>query len=717
MLNQIPQDPKEKLDLINLAEKRFKQSTGHFRDIRDAWVRFYKIYRALKDAAEEDSDEPDTFLPYAYGIIENVVSKAIEPLFKLKPPCKPIPKKKGHQKAADNFATVARQYFSSPEYQVDYTESTKEEAIFGSAWEKDEYLQEYTEVRVWGYSLVKGAMAGIKSFLGKFIPLSGENGEFTHKARTEKTVKVPSRVGYRCEFPDIFDIHPEPGVKKVKEMHWILEEVRAVGLEDLRKQMYKDPETGKMVGCYDLTEIDKFLAEGEGKGHVLTPERKWAADGTDHGKMVRDLRESPEEEKDENETVNKLWIVNMHEPDRIVTIANGLWIIRVMKNHLQRPRLPFRLRRYSVDKAQFYGTGAIEPIEELLYELNDIHNLSMANWIRIINRMLFYDPDKIPFPDDFNPRAGGKIRVRSDVDPRSAIYDPEQQSDPSTSMLKMESNSRGLIEWTNGVSDLSPGVEGTKQSHETLGGLLEIQANFRNRFSTIQRLHLASYAEQMDSMEALFNQYQFDPMPFRQYSDDGSLAYLDLSLDDTDTEGMGFDYMMETDPSFGDDNLQRQFNVQLFDISLKYENWRAQLGGPEAEKLNLARLMRKIYNDFGWTDTSEILVSPNGVMEPGDEIEAMLSGMEVHPMPGENLIQHLVDHIITRNSPKWKEGLASGKIPPEAGMALDAHIAETHALIQQIAADPVKAAETKVAVAGRPQEGAAPAAPAGVASA
>ena len=691
MQNQIPTDPKEKAALVDMAHKRYTKSTEYFQPWHEKWVRYYKVYRAIQDEVE-DSDEPNTFLPYAFGIVENIVAKATEPLFAMKPPCKVRPKRNGDEEAADKFSSVATNYFSSSAYQLDKIASSKERIITGSSWELDDWANDYVEGKMWGKVKKRGMMESITSMLGKVIPLADSQG-YDYEAVEAVPRQIPLKIGYNTKFPSVFKVHPQPNVKKVEDMQWIVHEVSEASIADLQKKQYTDPATGMKMPVYDFTEL-LADAQNHAPGSIV-PTGKWGeTDYEEEAKQALSARDEKGEDSN-NDGVDRIWYVDVYERDRVYTVAQGKYVIRCVKDWLHKPRLPWRHQVYTIDPQFLPGIGAIEPIEDMVYELNDIHNLSMSNWIRIINRMLAYQSEAVPFPDDFKPRAGGKIRVRSDTDPRTAIMSIDQP-DVSGSMLNMESNSRGLIEWATSVSDLSPGSEGTKQTHKTATGLIEIQQNMNTRFVMVQRIELANYQAQMESMEEFFSQFQFDKVNYRQYRDDGSTALAEFSKDDIYTEGRGFDYIIEIDPSAGDDAVARAQLIGVFDIALKYENWRLSASDPEAKKIVLSNIMQKILMKFGWSDTSSTLVNPGGEIDPGQELEMMMQGLPVQVNPAEDLIGHLLEHIIQKQSPKLAQAGAAGKVNPQTSQMLDMHIAETMQAIQMIISDPVKAAQFKM---------------------
>ena len=374
-----------------------------------------------------------------------------------------------------------------------------------------------------------------------------------------------------------------------------------------------------------------------------------------------------------------------------MTIAQGKYVIRRLKNYLHRPRLPWRLRNYTWDPHFLYGMGAIAPIEDMIYELEDIHNMSMSNWFRMINKMVAYREGAVPYPDDLKPRPGGTVRVRGDVDPRQAIMALEH-SDPANSMLAMESNIKGLIEFATSVSDLSPGVQGTKQTHKTATGIIEIQQNLANRFALLLRQNLANAQKQMSSMEAFAEQYYFGKQMLRSYKEDGSSMLIQFSREDIDTEGYGFDHIITIDPAAGDDAIVRSQILAAFDLGLKYNEWASAKGGLEAEVVNLAPIMKKALQNLGWSDTSEVFGRSRGGMDPGIELELMAAGKRVEPNPGENVLGHLMEHMRQRASPELRAALEGGNVSPKVMGLLDEHIAQTMALAKGIMADPVAAA-------------------------
>lgn len=707
----LPESENERLELVNLVKRRYRMSSSFFKGKFEIWTRCYKIYRALADY-KDDSDEPNLFIPYAFGIVEDIVARMTEPIFQ-KLPIRPRPKRRWHEKQAKSFYNMCRSYFSSRRYQAEKTESVREKIITGNAWEIDEYANEYVKGRKWKMGVASQMINGFHSIVGKFIDLPS-------KVKYDRLAEVPhlypKRVGYQTRFPSVFRCLPEPRIKRVEDMHWFVYEEEEVALDDLKKQMYKHPETKQMLPVYDLTELETAIGAHEPGG--IKPqfdERNTYADQIGDILAGRSGEHSGTKEQD----MDKVHLLHCYEPTRIITIAQGRYVIRVIKDPFHYPRIPARLDIYTPDKENLYGLGALEPVEDLFYELNDIHRLSMRSWIRIIQGMLLYHEDAIPHMDDFKPGAGNKIRVSREVAPNIAQAIMEvQQGDPTSSMITQESNIKGLLERIISLADLSPGVEGTKQYHKTATGLLEIQTALAKRFAMMRRTQMGNYQDQMAFMYSLYDQFMFDKLPFTEYRDDSQTSTVDYTRDNIYTDGEGFDYMVEEDPSFGDNVVQRNQLMILLELAMKYETFRVNSKDPTMLKLDVAEFMRRVIEAFGWTYPGNVLKPPEGTLTPEAELEMIMAGISVRPNPKENLSNHLVDHLLQKISPRMVEGFQKGAISPEVMAALDAHIDETLMLLTQLLANPMAAAQAKMkgmfedaAVTGGPSEGMAPAPP------
>lgn len=689
-------------ELLDLNKRRYMRGSNNIQPWFQNAVRFWKIYRAMQDTLE-DTDEPNTFLPYAFGIVEKIVYKMSEPILKMMPPCRALPKRIGQDEQARKFEQIARNYYSGSAYQLGYISSCREEAIVGSAWEIDQWYQDYLPAKRWVKQKKQAPMPAIRSMAGKVLPLN--NAKYEYEEEVEVPYLFPQRIGYGIEFPSFFDIIPEdPGLKRLSDQHWIMHDIRSIAISDLQKQMITDPVTGQKRPVYDLKQL--LDEAGEHRPGGIFPQRAWQ--NYDYGKEARDVVNATQNNQNDQafNDVDRVWLLTIYEPDRIVSIAQGRYVVRDIRDPWQKPRLPFRLRTYTSDPQFLYGIGALQPIEDMIYELNDIHNLSMANWIRIINKMIVYNEGAIPYKDDFKPSALGRIRVKNNVDVRAAIMEVPH-TDPAPSMLTMESNSKGIIEQAISVADFSPGVQGTKQTHKTARGLIQIEQNLQTVFTILQRQQLANAQGQMDSMEMFLSQFQFDKAPYRIYRDDGTTALSEFSKEDIDTQGLGFDYVIEVDPSFGDDMIRANLLLSLFRQALEYEQWRKGAGMPDAKQMRIDYIMQAILPKFGFSDTSKIFSLPNNIKDPSQELELIARGIPVTVQPGEDMIGHLMQHMKDLANPALMDAIKAGKAQPKTLIWLQAHAEQTKAAIGTTLSDPLFAVQKQAQgiAAAMPKQG------------
>ena len=666
-LQHILADLAKKKELIDKANRRITISLDYYRPRFDTAIRAWKIYRAIVDAKDDD-DEPNTGPAYAFGVIEDSVAAISESTLNSRVPTPAKAKKEGQQKAAENFNAIAGTYFTSGQYQSEYPDSVRERAICGSSWEVDCWAWRYETRRRWAK-----------------VDRPMEQGG-TFKATEEVTEDVPVQVGYYTRFPPFFNVFPQPRISTVEKMGWLNEIEENVLLSTMKQTRYVDPATGQQMPFFDLTEVMRDFPDG--KIRPTESDQKAA----DHREMLREIVEgistSSSEQQDDEAAMHLNWC---HEGDRLWCVGNGSYLLAYAENIYHRPGIPYRIKKWTGQKGALMGIGMIEPVENLLYEQDDIHKLSMRNWYRIINRMIAYNPERVPYADnDFKPRAMGRIRVTGSLgESVASAIQPIDMPDVTNSMLTQESNNKGLIERALGLPDFSRGVEGTKQSHDTLGGLQMIQTVMAKRVASVRRQELASFQKQMWRMEGLYSQFLLEKQPFTVYGPDGSTALAEFDLWDIATEGAGFDFIIEYDPSFGDDALARNQLMVLLDQTFKYNAHVLQFFPPGEKPLAQPdEVMRRLLGRFGFNDTSGLLARPNGVVPPDAEMRLMLQGQPVMVNPSENMIEHYAEHVKNFNDPQLREALQRGAVPPDVLLRLKTHIEATAMAIQQARADP-----------------------------
>jgi hypothetical protein len=681
-------DKKEQEEIVKKFQSRYKDSYNYYQDKFDTFIRCYKIYKALADYTD-NPDEENIFIPYAYGLIEDIIARTTDPLLD-KLPIIARAKRKEFQSNADNFFNLFSTYWTSPEHIEQLIKSEREKVIVGSAWEKDEWANDWVDGYEWVETTAVKIVGSAVNFLNKIIKT---NIEVPFKKYVEQKKKYPKRVGYVTTFPSIFTIFPEPRVTNVEDMKYVIQIEDNVPIKDLQKAMYVDSD-GNFQPMYNL---DELLKDFNNKIDDVKP--SFFETGTSYYDMFINVSNDQAEQRqtyDKDYNKGKVHLSHIYEPNRIITIANGKYVIKVIDEPFHIPKIPFRLKTYTQDNSSIYGIGAIEPIEHLLYELNDIHRLSMRSWIRIINGLVAYHKDAVPFPDDWKPKAGGRVRIDPGISPsiHNAIASIPLQ-DPSQQMILHESNVKGLIERTTSIVDFSAGVKGTKQYHKTATGLMELQSNIARRFSIGRKLMLSNIQKRMQTAYELCDQFLFEPITARINLPNGNTLYPDLTREDIIVSG-GIDFIITNDPSFGDDAIQRNQLMVLLEMFMKYETFRMKVGDANMLKAKISDLFKKVIEAFGWNYPDELLESPDMAMTPEVEFELILNGQEVHPNPKENLVNHITEHLTQLHSNRLKELADRNKIDNNIIKLLENHIDETIMLLQQIAQNPMVLAQDKI---------------------
>ena len=664
-------DQAERQELAKSVYQKYQSSANHYQEKHELFSRCWKEYGGEKED-KDTTDDPDIKIGLAYALTENVVARCVQ-AFLGNPSIITKAKRRDHIKKSENYDRMVRGYRSSPEYRIDAIDSTRERVICGTSWEVDEWANEYVDGLIWVKTAAEKLVDMDIPVVSSVVKMAKN---VAYKAWQRVKHKFPVRVGYRVRFPSIFDMFPQPGRPRLANCEWVIERVRYISVADLEQAKFTDPETGKLLPVYDLSEI-KEIQEQKTKVRPMV-----YSDGIDFDAFHAEYTKQRETDQRFDDGVDAVSLLVLRSDREILTVANGCYVIQHVKDLYHKPGKRVRVRYYTQDRHSIYGKGIIEPILDLIDEVHDVHNLSMQGWFREVNRLMAYTEDAIPYPDDLDRRAGGKVRIKSGIDPHRAIM-PIEGRTPTGEMITAESNLRGLTEHIVSIADLTPGPMGTKPYHKTYGGMMEIQATFDRRFGVIAALDQAATMEQYDAAYWLHEQFMFDDVLVPVQGKGGANA-VTFSREDIDTQGVGFLFVASDDPSFGDTQVQRNQNMVLMDLCLRYVQARAALNKTEWRDVKADEVLEDVFESFGRYDVDKLLVTDEGVMQPESEYDLLLQGVMPQVSPRENLTWHLIKHMIQHQMLK-----NSGQnIPPQVEAMLVQHMSATQEAINAVAQNP-----------------------------
>ncbi len=393
--------------------------------------------------------------------------------------------------------------------------------VIGHRWEFDEFLNIVRKGKMWGMIPRKVVVPIMKD--GKQV---GE-AENIEMVPAEVDVDRPVHYGFNTEFPRWDRVLPEPGRTTIDtgqdtDMTWIIRDLGYLTIEDLAKEVEYDVNEKANKPRYDFSRLlhasghaaeKRYQAIMDGKsgsvdgfGAIITPQRTWDYQA---GRRDRTEEDNALEDRD------KIWLVQHREMGEILTVAQGQYIIHRMPDPWHVPGLKARIENYTTPATgRLRGPGAIEPIRGHLGEMEDMHGLGMQNIFRIVNRMTYVRQDAIVNEDDFDSRAGGLVRIKSDVtDVRSAVSEAQQNS-PISEMMAVENDLRSIIEKVTGNMD-GGSRGGMADANKTAKGLGIVVNNLTPVFSRFQRQARINECRRMQSMAEMFEQHAFNKQPYQ----------------------------------------------------------------------------------------------------------------------------------------------------------------------------------------------------------
>lgn len=713
MATDIPSDPKTRNQLVQKVSLRYLSSAQHHSDHFDKFRRMERWWRQVREAAAA-GDEYAIMLGLAFSVVEGMHAKITEPLFQMGLPCDTYPKKFGHIGKAKNLQHVQRAFYQGPNFQEALSLSKKSMCIVGHRWEFDGFANIQRNGKRWG-------------LVDKKVEVMKDGKKFVNVEQVvdEIPLKRALYYGFLTEFPRWDQVHAEPGRSTIDtgqktDMTWLIRDLGYLTIESLAKEMQYDVNAKADRPMYDFGELlhasgssaeKRYQAILDGKsgavenfGSIIVPQRSWDYQAGRRAGRGDDRLAQAQSYEDRD----KVWVVQHREMGEIVTIAQGKYVIHRMLDPWHVPGLKARIENYTTDgTGHLYGKSAIEPVEGELSEMDDIHSLSMQNIFRTVNRMLYVREDAMVSEDDFDPRAGGLVRIKSDqVDVRSAVYESDASS-PVNEMLGVEGELRGLIEKVTGELDGGSGADGIAKANKTAKGAAMFVSALSPGYARFQRQARINECRRCMNMADILEQFHFAKMPYRAVQPNGSTAYMEFDRSDLDTGGLGFEFGFNLDPMWGNPQQRLAMKRQVLEDGIKYMTLSPAVRGPNSRSVNVDELFEDVLQESGFSDTSKVFRMPDGAMSPEDEMQILAQGGIVDKCVGDGE-HHITTHLLQIKSPQLKAMIDAGKADPQTVRKLQLLVQQKKAEMMTFLANPEGAAQDRLNKSGmvHPGEGA-----------
>lgn len=466
----------KKIDLVNSnfnESKTWLQSSGYTSE----WESWNNLYRSIPPK-KPYTWMSNKFIPLVNSKVETAYANIQSLLFSANPPFQVRPRETGDQEQAKLIQKLLQYQFEEAGVPYEFMNFIRSTCIYGTGigkiiWDKKfdnrTILQENYEpiINIMGIPMGK-----------RFTGMSTIN---------EKYVSFDGPMFINCNIGDIF---PEPTSVEIQDGYIIERHYKSL---DYLRDMHKNyPETYG-DGVLKLTDEDGT-------------NRKTSSDEVQGGlSRLNDTRITRPDGSARIELLTR-WGMDVDPEDgvlkqRLVTIANGKYLIRNTNNPYWHGKIPFVKANYIPVTNEFHGIGIPELSEDLQTTINECVNQRNDNISLSMNRIMIYKKDYV----DVNTlKSEPGIRIGIDGE---RINDVIQFLDIPNNTRDTFSHTAELERWlqeVSAVTKLTMGVTGA-DSNDTATGMSILQKASGNRFMAIAR-----QIEQVAFKELIKQFYQLD---------------------------------------------------------------------------------------------------------------------------------------------------------------------------------------------------------------
>jgi len=496
------------MDALTKVLDAKERAASHRKPKEEKWKKFYKMYRSYLE--EKKEDKSNIFVPYIFGIVEAVVPRLTDTIFRQKPYLRPLPRTTDDIQAAEGMESLLDYQMDKMKMKRKCTEWFKEACMYGPG-----ILKVIWKTRK--HKVTERVPKPINNPLDVYESLI--NGRFEEVEREVKEYDGPD-----IEVVDIFDFYVDPYAEDIDDARYVIH--RSVkSMKHIRSMARK--------GIYH--NIDN-IGSGEAPDHEAS-------------KRQADIEQATVPMHDDE----MVEILEYWENDRVITVANET-VIRDEPNPYHHKKIPFvKVVDTQVPK-EFWGIGEVEPNEKLQHELNTLRNQRIDNLSLAINNMFLVSSQAGIDPDELVWRPNGIVWTNK-PDVREAM----QQIGPtnvSPSAYQEEEVAKRDMQETSAVVQYIKGVEPSGEATATEITSLQREANYR----FMQKIrNMIDGLERVGELMVAMNQQFVTEEQMVRIGGERSLQWMQPTA-----EGEGFQFLQ-----ISPDDIAGQFDIQVASTALE----------------------------------------------------------------------------------------------------------------------------------------------------
>lgn len=299
-----------------------------------------------------------------------------------------------------------------------------------------------------------------------------------------------------------------------------------------------------------------------------------------------------------DDRLHEVW--EYHEKGRVSIVLDDAFLVADGDSYYAHGRFPFQIFRPTIVEGQLPGKGEIEPLEDLIKELDTIRTQRRDNAAMVINRVLAYSQGFVKKSDI---KYGPGVTIPVQGDPREVIF-PLPVDDLPASSYNEEIQLKRDVETTSGISEAQSGGSGMGDTAgtETATGMQLVQQAANARIAGKARLMLLEMLRPAAWQMLWLN---------RQFAKRGGTVRID---DPSHKDGFRF---MELRPEILNANVELipeehstepENRVQRINDAMTLQQMAAT--NPEVDQ---RRAFEHVLKEYGIRDTESWFINPNEV--------------------------------------------------------------------------------------------------------